>query len=95
MIRYKLLYLWFRIFSKSSCDARGKLARFITRNVKTSVEDTLNESPWDEEWDELLEGVDDTYREKWTIKDTLIVLCLIGIFGVPIVMWFAVYFGRL
>jgi len=43
MLRYKFLYLWFRLCGNSACMARGKIARWITRNVRTSIEDTLKE----------------------------------------------------
>ncbi len=32
---------------------------------------------------------------KWTINDTLIVVSLAIIFGIPTVIWFLAYFGKL
>ena len=43
MIRYKLLYYWFRLKGFSPCTSRGKVARYITRNCKTSTSEILDE----------------------------------------------------
>lgn len=34
MLRYDILYLWFRLRKNTPCQARGKVARFITRKIK-------------------------------------------------------------
>ena len=41
MIRYKLIYLWYRLKRNSPSTSRGKVARFITRNIEEPTRITL------------------------------------------------------
>lgn len=42
-LQYKFMYLWFRLRGNTPCESRGKLARWITRNVGISIEEILEE----------------------------------------------------
>jgi len=42
-IKCWLMYRWSKLGGRLNCDQRGKVARYITRNVKTKISDVLNE----------------------------------------------------